>query len=56
MRVNLKERNQLSRNEVEHEEKIVVLNHLIADEEATKNRNIIMDNFKDLSENPENVN
>ena len=50
------ERNQLSRNEVENEEKIAVLNHLIADEEATENRNIIMDNFKDLSENPENVN
>ena len=29
---------------------------MIADEEARENWNIIMDNFKDLSENPEKVN
>ena len=50
------ERNKLSKNEGENVEKISELNHIIADEEAKENREMIMANFKNLSENPENIN
>ena len=50
------ERNCLLRNKSENVKKISEISNLIANEEAKENRDIIMDNFKNLSENPENIN
>ena len=52
------ERNRLLKNddEPESKKKIHEISQLIADAEAKENQEKIINNFKDLSENPENVN
>ena len=51
----ISERNRLTNN-VENKSKIDEINLAIATEEADKNRKIIVDNFKQFSENPEQIN
>ena len=51
----ISERNRLTNN-VENKSKIDEINLAIATEEADENRKIIVDNFKQFSENPEQIN
>ena len=52
------ERNDLCSkpNDPEIQEKIFEISHAIADEEARENRDIILKNFKEISEDPDKIN